>query len=55
MEEKRSFWKKFGVALAIVAFILAAFAIDGLLNILSGVPIIGLVARFIRYLRNTVY
>jgi hypothetical protein len=55
MKEKNSFWKKFSIALAIAAFLLASFAFEGLLNLLSDVPFIGPVARLLQHMRETAY
>jgi len=52
---KEGFWGKVGIILGVVAFIFASFAIDGLLRILSEIPIIGFVAKWILHMRNSVY
>lgn len=52
---KEGFWGKVGIILGVVAFIFASFAIDGLLRILSEIPIIGYVAKWILHMRNSVY
>jgi hypothetical protein len=56
MSEKAGrFWKIVGFALAAIAFIVAGFAIDGILRLLSNVPVIGVLARFIMHLRDSAY
>jgi len=52
---KEGFWGKVGIAFVVVAFILASFAIDGLLRILSEVPVIGFLAKWLLHMRNSVY
>ena len=52
---KSGLLKKVGLVLGIIAFIVAAFAIDGLLRLLSDVPIIGILARWILHLRETAH
>ncbi len=54
-DSKEGIWGKVGIALAVVAFILASFAIDGLLRILSEVPVIGFLAKWLLHMRNSVY
>jgi len=52
---KDGFWGKVGIALGIAAFIVASFAIDGLLLVLSDIPIIGILAKWILHMRNNTY
>ncbi len=52
--QKRGLWKKVGIAIGVIGFILACIAFEGLLQLLSKIPIIGLLAKFILYLRETV-
>lgn len=52
---KDGFWRKVGIALAVVAFIAAFFAIEGLLRILSDIPVIGILAKWILHIRNNVW
>jgi len=49
------FWKAVGIGLAVIAFIVASFAIDGILRLLSNVPVIGFVAQWILHMRETRY
>jgi hypothetical protein len=51
--KKSSFWKKVGIAIAVVGFIVASFALNGLLRLLSEVPIIGIVAKWLLHFRET--
>lgn len=54
-DQKSGFWKKVGIAIGVVAFIVASFVIDGLLRLLSEIPIIGILARWLLHLRERVY
>ncbi len=51
--QKSTFWKKIGIAAGVVGFIIASFAFDGLLRLLSEIPIIGILARWLLHLRET--
>ncbi len=53
--QKSGLWKKVGIVIGVVAFIVASFAIDGLLRLLSEIPIIGILAKWLLHLRETVY
>jgi len=54
-DQKSGLWKKVGIAIGIIAFIIASFAIDGLLRLLSDIPIIGILAKWLLHLRETAY
>ena len=56
IEPKKALSKSsIGGAVGIIAFVLACFAADGLLELLSDVPYVGRVAAFLQYLRETVF
>ena len=54
-EIKNRFWKIFGTIFGIILFIFISFAIDGLLRLLIDVPVIGIFARFLLYLRDKAF
>jgi hypothetical protein len=53
-KQKSALWKKVGIAIGVVGFIVASFAFDGLLRLLSEIPIIGILAKWLLHLRETV-
>lgn len=47
--------KTIGYVIGFILLIIASFAIDGLLQMLSDVPVIGILAKWILHMRDTVY
>jgi len=51
----RKIWGRFGCFVIVIAMIVVGLMIDSILILLSKIPVIGFVAKWILYLRGTAY